>query len=297
MAKANPPVRHHFVPEFYQRRWAGDDRRIERYQRFDNNVARHRVFPAASGYRKNLYRHPRAEMDEWSAQMAEWAVFQVIDSYAAAALDALLSDRNAIRNDEVRSHWAVFLRTMLMRTPYQMQAVLASLEKIWREADVSEKYDKMRKPGMPKSANEFLEMLNPDAAKESAFGMFVDAMGRDKTTRYITSLPWRIVDCSEASHQLLLSDHPVVLVPLQTDNGHIAMPLSPTKILLAAGNGGVKSRANAMKVRDSVHAMNRLTVRRATECVIATNRSQEKFIKRHFGVEPMPPFLSPSKLG
>jgi hypothetical protein len=292
----NPPRRHHYIPEFYQRQWAGEDKRVERYERINGQVIRRRVFPGAAGFMENLYRHPRADMDEWDAQALEWVIFQRIDDAGAKALEALLSDPGALRNNDVRGHWAVFLRTMLLRTPYQMTAVLASLEKIWREADVSEGYAEIRKPGMPETGTEFLETLNPNEAKESAFRMFADAVGSDRTTRHIIKLPWRIIDCSTADYRLLLSDHPVVLVPLQTTDGHIAMPLSPTKMFVAATSDRTKAMADSLRPKAAVRIMNKLTVQRAQHCVIAQDRAQDLFIRRHFGGDPIPPFLAPTKL-
>ncbi|MXP09951.1 DUF4238 domain-containing protein [Pseudoblastomonas halimionae] len=287
------PVRHHYLPEFFQRRWVGNDGCIERYQKFGDAVVRHRVFPAATGYKKDLYRHPRTDMDEWSAQAAEWGLFQRIDDWAADALEALLSEREAIRNDTVRERWAIFMRALLLRTPFQLEGVLSSLEEIWKHADVSERYAEMRKPGMPATANEFLEGLNPGIVKESAFRMFVDAVGQDRTTRYITSLPWRIMDCSRAKYGLLLSDHPVVLVPLRTPDGQVAMPLSPTKLLLVAGNPEVQARADLMTHEQAVRIANRLTVERAAHCVVSSNKAQDTFIRRYFGTNRIPPFISP----
>lgn len=292
----NPPHRHHYIPEFYQRKWVGQDGQLERYEHVNGAVIRKRVFPSAAGFQKNLYRHPRADMDEWQAQALEWATFKRIDDAGAKALEALTSAPTAISDNVVRRQWAVFLRTMLLRTPYQMTGVLDSLEQIWRDVDVSDKYAAMRRPGMPKTATEFLEALDPNIGKESAFRMFADALGNDRITRHIMKLPWRIIDCSAADHRLLLSDHPVVIVPLATDQGHIAMPLSPTKILVGAANDQTKALIDSLRPKQAVRIMNKLTVQRAQHCVIAQNQAQDSFIRKHFGIDPVPPFLSPSKL-
>ena len=244
---SNPPKRHHYLPEFYQRRWASGDQRVERYERKNGVIVRRRVFPSEAGFQKSLYRHPRPEMDELDAQALEWAIFKKIDDAGARALDALLSHRSALRENAVRRDWSVFLRSMLVRTPYQMKGALASLERIWRDVDVSEKYEAIRKPGMPETATAFLEMLNPDTARESAFQLFANTMGADRTVSYIMNLPWRILDCSPADHRLLLSDHPVVLVPLATDGGHVAMPLNPTKFLVVAANNQAKAMVDSIR--------------------------------------------------
>ena len=296
--KDNPPRHHHYIPEFYQKKWAGDDRRVERYERINGTVLSRRVFPSAAGFQTDLYRHPREGMDRWDAQALEWAILQKIDDAGSKALDAILSDAAALRDNVVRRDWAVFLRTMLLRTPYQMAATLNSLEQIWRDADegVSEKYARMRKSGMPATATEYLEMLSPNAAKESAFRMFADAMSGDRTTSHLIGLPWRIFDCSDADHQLLLSDHPVVLVPRATDDGHVAMALTPTKYLVAASSDRMKATANSIRPKLAVRVMNKLTVHRAQHYVIAKDQSQGVFIQKHFGAVPIPPFLAPTKL-
>jgi hypothetical protein len=217
---SNPPHRHHYIPEFYQRNWAGSDRQIERYEWINGSVIRRRVFPKAAGFRENLYRHPRIAMDEWTAQALEWAVLSKIDDAAARALEAMLSDPKALNDDVVRRSWSVFLRGMLLRTPYQMNGMLASFETIWRNTSISEKYENLRQPGMPDTANEYLEMRHPNIVRDSAFQMFADAQSDDRTTRHIARLPWRIFDCSDADHQLILSDHPVALVPCDAAEPH-----------------------------------------------------------------------------
>lgn len=294
---ANPPRRHHYIPEFYQRKWAGEDKRVERYERIKGAVVRRRVFPKSAGFQENLYRHPRVDMDPWRAQLLEWGIFKKIDDAGARALEALLSDSGALRDNAVRRDWAVFLRTMLLRTPYQMSGALTSLEQIWRDTDISAEYAAMRKPGMPETATEYIESLNPDESKESAFRMFADAMRSDWTTGHIMKLPWRIFDCSTADHRLLLSDHPVVMVPLATDDGHIAMPLSPTKFFVAATNDRTKALADNLRPKQAVRKMNKLTVQRAKHCVIAQDDAQDVFIRKHLGIDPIPPFLAPNKLG
>lgn len=289
----NPPRRHHFIPEFYQRRWAGDDGRVERFQRVETGkIVDRRVFPSEAGWEKDLYRDPRPALDEWRAQALELAVFKPIDDNAALALDAMLSDRKALRDNLIRHDWAIFLRSMLLRTPYQKAGTLATLERIWREADASEKYAAMWQPGMPATATEYLELLNPNEAMESAFRLFAASLAADRTVRHIVSLPWRIFDSDAADFKLLLSDHPVVLVPLETANGQIAMPLSPTKFLVAVGNPGIRARVDALPPKQAVRSVNKLVVQRAQHCVIASDTRQREFIVKHFGVSRVAPFLA-----
>lgn len=296
MTEPNPPRRHHFIPEFYQRQWIGEDGKIERYEHLHNRIARRRVPPKSAGFREDLYRFPNEDLDEWQAQSLETIILQSHDNAAAKALQSLTEDRSALRDYKVRRDWAVFLRGLLLRTPFQMSATLASMEKLWSDVDVSDKYAELRLPSMPATADEFLKSLNPNIAKETAFKIFMNLMGSDALTHHIVSMPWRIIDCSASDHKVLLSDHPVILVPLRTDFGQIAMPLSPTQILVASSKEHVRQRIDGLRPKQAVRAINRLIVARARHLVIASDRAQEPFIEKHFGKDLIPPFLAPDRL-
>jgi hypothetical protein len=43
--------------------------------------------------------------------------------------------------------------------------------------------------------------------------------------------------------------------------------------------------------------MNKLAVERAQHYVIAENVKQDRFIRNHFGIAPIDPFLGPIKVG
>lgn len=298
--QGKPPRDHHYIPQFYQRQWAGADGRVERYTRVPTGqIHCKRDHPAAVGYQPDLYRHPDQGMEEWEAQQLEWAIFGRIDGAGAKALAALLAGRAALRDDKTRMDWALFMRSMLMRTPSQMEGALSALGAIWRRPDKPSQDHYMQqywKPGMPPTVEQFLETLNPNAMQEAAFRIFAESLAADRLVRYICQLPWRVIDCTLAGYPLLLSDHPVVLVPLQTDDGHMAMPLSPSKLLVIAGNARVKRQADGIPLNLVTKIMNRLTVERARHFVIASDRRQEGFIHKHFGAQEIPPFLDPSKM-
>jgi hypothetical protein len=53
------PIRHHFLAEFFQRRWADPlDGRVFRYTRPFRSVVVDKVYPSQTGYEKQLYSVP-----------------------------------------------------------------------------------------------------------------------------------------------------------------------------------------------------------------------------------------------
>jgi hypothetical protein len=63
----NPPRKHHYVPVFYLKQWAGGDGRLCQYRRvYDGKVAVNRKHPDATGYKVDLYK-----IDELSPEDAQ----------------------------------------------------------------------------------------------------------------------------------------------------------------------------------------------------------------------------------
>jgi hypothetical protein len=70
------------------------------------------------------------------------------------------------------------------------------------------------------------------------------------------------------------------------------MALSPSKYLIAAPNDGMKAAADSIRSKLAVRILNKLAVQRAQHYVIATDQTQDAFIRKHFGTDPVPPFFS-----
>jgi hypothetical protein len=244
-----------------------------------------RVAPKRSGYKRDLYADPRENAEDWAAHRLETELFAEIDCAAAKALEVIAGSQIPTRDDSVRTSWTRFLRSMLHRTPQHMAATLSMYEQIWRTPSpaIQAKYEKMRKPGYPPTAEQFLEALNPNEARDTSYRLYFDALTSNRLTDYINRLEWRILDCSTANFKFLLSDNPVILVPLERQDGHLAMPLSPTKLLMASAHKEVIDRAARLSRQALVRITNTLSVERAYHCVISADRRQEAFVRRHFG--------------
>src|SRR4051794_13646690 len=84
MNSSNPPYRHHYIPKFYLRRWAGPDGKICQFSRPHRVVVPLRCHPAATGYLDRAY-----ELQGFApllAQQVETEFFKPVDSWASDAL-------------------------------------------------------------------------------------------------------------------------------------------------------------------------------------------------------------------
>lgn len=118
MNGSNPPVRHHFSPIFYLKRWAGGDDRLEQFSRpggAGRGIRARRLPPSATGYADNLYAMPG--LPDHLVQQVEERFMQVLDDKAAKILQRLEAGGRIEWDSAMRSGWARFVLSLQLRTP------------------------------------------------------------------------------------------------------------------------------------------------------------------------------------
>jgi hypothetical protein len=284
--RSNPPRKHHYLPEFYLRQWAAEGGQLVRFAaRNDAEVTARRAFPAGVGYLRDLYRAPGVDVDEWAAQQLEWKFFQHLDNDAERALQIVLGNQPWKWDNTTRSNWTRFLLSFLHRTPRHVVALGMAFERIYRDGfpEIEEEYLKIRAEDMPDTLTEWLAVAPEHFVQRSLLGSLPDLIDNREVGQRIASLDWGVVDLAKANLSLLTSDNALVLYPLAKEGAHVALPVSPTKLFFAADPQTWRD-LRAMKARDIIIAVNRLTVQRADEIVVAHNLSQARFIKSNFGI-------------
>lgn len=279
-----PPRRHHFLPECYQKLWAGEDGKVERFSPgHDGEIRAKRLAPAGVGWSEDLYRIP-GEEDDWAAQKVETDFFAQIDTAAAAVMRKMCESGAPPRQGEERTAWAMFVLAFLHRTPEHLSATLAKMAELNAELmpEAEERYAELRGPGDPPTFAEWEAQRAAHAIERSTLRSIMDLISNPKAGPYIVNLEWAVVDLSDADHQLMVGDNPVILVPLKLPDGHLALPLGPDQLFVASEHRHlVRAVANAAP-RRTVRLVNRLMVERATSVVIARDRTQDAFVRKHF---------------
>ncbi|TPI27333.1 DUF4238 domain-containing protein, partial [Mesorhizobium sp. B3-1-9] len=126
---ANKPHRHHFLPVFYLRQWAGADQKIVRFTRpYGNVVKPRRVHPDGAGYIERLYAVEGLPDD--AKQDLETEFLSPVDSRAADALKVLLEGDDLTQAQ--RRAWAGFIATLLFRMPSDIAALKENISQLWK---------------------------------------------------------------------------------------------------------------------------------------------------------------------
>jgi hypothetical protein len=241
----------------------------------------------AVGWQKDLYRSP--EPDEWEAQALEAQFFKAVDDAAARALEKLnVPGISKVEAPEAAA-WSMFMHSLLLRTPEHLAATKATGEQIYRNllATLPERF-----PGNPSVAHRYLAEVAPDvpkAAERRTLGVLPQVVANPKILDTFNRLHWMILQVPDNCPELLLSDNPLVRSNgLQTDRGYLGIPLSPRRLLMGTYLPELAAELRGRTSEALVHAMNLWTVESAMHFVVATDRQQEAFIRKHFGRDPKP---------
>jgi len=130
---ANPAIRHHYVPQFYLRRWADTDGKVWEYRREPSGmVSERRVSPRATAFRDELYTE-RAGDPGASTTQPDWFETKVlgpVDCRAAPVLEKLVSGSPPCLSDQEKADWAAFINAQLERGLYTMADREAEIPRI-----------------------------------------------------------------------------------------------------------------------------------------------------------------------
>ena len=120
------------------------------------------------------------------------------------------------------------------------------------------------------------------------------ALDNEMVGSHVNNMKWDTLDLSSAPHRLLTSDRPVTLQFFKEPKGGLSIPISPTKLFVAANDFAVIDRLRRAQPRDIVRGINQRTVMRARKFVWANDETSAAFIRKRMSkaIEPTPFFRS-----
>jgi len=290
MNSANPPLKHHYIPAFYLRRWAVDGMVMQFMKVHGGEIKPLPRAPEATGFENRLY-----EMkghDPAVAQMFEELYFKPLDTKAAEALEMLYRHGHlAPWTSESRTDWTRFMLSLLLRCPEDIKR----FREWWSEdfgrtdPETEATYLAQRQPGAPETFSEFL-VGQPERVREATmFKMLNTLLEGESVGTHINQMHWRVLRTPDSAPLLLTSDRPVIRTNgLDSAGSHIALPIGPRFLFLASHDteflqGILKANQTAL-----VKECNRQVVGAAVRLVFATDERQKPFIKKWFGKQPQP---------
>jgi hypothetical protein len=279
------PAKHHYIPEFYLRRWIGADGRLDRYDRpIPGKIMVRRSYPSEVGFERHLYTS-LAEPESQQNWM-ETRLFQVIDSRAAKTLEKLNQNPAPSLSLEDMSYWSVFIRSLHHRTPSRLRDFKTSGHSQWLIAidKAKSQYSTLKSENDPPTFEEYRLLHTSETVDLLVLRVLPGILFGERVGIFLNNLHKRIYRLPDGLPDYLISDAMLAMSNgLQVAGGHYAIPLSPRSLLIAAYEKDTIVASDEMEPYEMLKAMNRWVVGRARYFVGARDRSQDRFIRNRFG--------------
>lgn len=293
----NPPRRHHYIPEFWTKRWLGADDLAERYtQPIPGKIVACRKPPSAIGWRKSLY-----ELPHYRGQISNFEVkfFRTVDQRASDIFDKIENKENFRLTRDETIAFSLFIISLLHRTPVAIELLeRATKLTISRMLEgLRHRYQEIRSPDDPIRFDEYLENYDDIKKLSHLSTVFTNIIFSKNLSNFISNLHWFRIDLSSAKFPLLLSDDPMIRTDgIAKFDGHLALPINPRLALVGVYDEGFRNEITSQNSTTLAKLMNLQTVESAREFVVAIDKRQDKFIRRRFGLEKRPTLIEQSTL-
>ncbi len=276
------PLRHHFLPVFYLKRWAGADGRLVEFSKPYRGVVKpRRVHPKGTGYVDRLYAVEGLPDDV--AQEMERDFLSPVDSRAADALADMLKGHKL--SVPQRAAWTIFVATLLLRMPQDMVKFRSIAEEI--NAGLMPAFEALYEAIGPGLGAPPVEVFREMAARKAALTTIANLrkfMSHEKLLVGLGEMTWQILKTDSAKHELLCSDRPVVHTDgLGHEQAHLVLPVGPRHIFLATQTPTFGDQLASVGVSRLVEATNAQIVGAAHRLVYGRSDSQLRYVQNRMG--------------
>jgi hypothetical protein len=276
--------KHHYIPEFYLKQWAGPDGRLCEYARPYDKVKAQMKHPGGTGYVRGLYTlkgvPPELE-DAFENQF-----LSIADGTAAVALRIMLDGRKIPPMRE-KWAWVRFILTLIHRNPEGVARNFEKLKAYFDGAGVREllkDYDKLKQKYDPPTAEEWLEKNKDRVAEISKLEVMANVMQSELVGNRLLSMYWHLGRFENLKHTILTSDRPIIMTNgLRADDSHMVMALSPKHMLCIAATEKVAHDVTSMPPAEIVQTWNDRMARQARMFVYGQNDRHLRFVENRLG--------------
>ena len=276
------PNRHHYLPVFYLTKWTGEDGRLVRYHRPYDKALVSRLTPEHTGFEDGLY--SLAGVSAQSRQMIETDFFSPVDNDAAPVMERLITQGASKLDNEQRSFWTRFVMSLELRSPQSVAEVKSIADRNLRRAFErldGEMYLATKKEGDPDSPYDYALQQAPERLANTHKAFLPGLIDHEVIGQHIINMHWEVMDLAGAAHTLLTADRPYTSSHgLGNPACLLAVPLSPTRLFVAANDVAQFRRLAAQKLTDTVRNMNTLMVKLAIQNVYGCTDDHLAFVEK-----------------
>lgn len=279
------PHRHHYIPVFYLKRWAGSDRRICQFSEHMGEIVPNRRSPKATGFMNGLYQIEG--IPETLNQQMEKTFFQPADSMAANALSMMEIHGNDTEwNNNLRSAWTFFLISLLLRCPEDIDILGKwwSSEFIRTDPELEQEYQKRKRDSDPTTFRDYLNGRPISEIETTKFRILSKLIGNKEIGQIINNLNWHVVCFPSNCVPLMTSDRPIIRTNgIMRPNGHLAIPIGPKRLFIATPDANMSRYLQNAPLTQVAKEINQHVVKSAVRFIYSENDQHLTFVRKNFG--------------
>jgi Protein of unknown function (DUF4238) len=278
--------------------WANTNGKLIEFTRKYNKLIAKPVGSDATGFEIDLYE--LKDLPAEQRQYLEKVWFNYLDQTAFEVLTDHLGGKpvSSWTNEHVNA-WSRFVFGIHFRHPHAMPELRDAAKAIWEASGTAKQseWEKIKKPDHPATFDEYLATLDPFTAAKMRLNLLIKIFDNPKLIGHLNQMPFAVIDASAASEQFVTSDRPVSIYKLGQNDGLIYLPISPTKLFVAANDEKSLEKVNKQTALALVRSVNDIVVGGARLYVWARDQSLEPFIhaKMSTNMEPLPFFPNAGK--
>ncbi|KWV58223.1 hypothetical protein AS156_36100 [Bradyrhizobium macuxiense] len=269
------------MPAFFLVQWADSSGKLVEYTIKHGRLIAKPVGPRATGFEPHLYSFPDLPPD--ATCFLEAVFFDYADRVAAEALRNHLSAAPVRWTSELTSAWSRFVIAIHLRHPDAMPELRAAAKSVWEGSseEYQARYEAIKRAEDPATLDEYLATRDPLTATKIGVNMIIRVFDNEILGKHLNNMTWGVIDVGRSPYRFLLSDRAVSFANRTNADGSACLPISPTRLFVAANTLDRLQRLRALSPCDIVHNSNRFLVGRARRFVWAHDRSQGDFIAKH----------------
>jgi uncharacterized protein DUF4238 len=183
-----------------------------------------------------------------------------------------------------RSAWSLFLMTLLMRMPEDLEVLGHVIADDW-ERDFPKMeimFATKRQPDDPPTLQEFIDKKDPDYISRWTLDAAHRLMDHEGIGQRLNNMSWFVLTTNGDIPRLLTSDRPV-LISLAEDRAYVLLPLGPDRLFIAVNDNQTEQLVRGRPVNELVEEVNKLVVQHAVKYVYGTDEKDMKFIDENIG--------------
>ena len=277
--------KHHYIPVFYLKQWAGGDKRICEFSKPYDRVRARRTHPDGTSYVHGL--NTILGVPAHDAQYLENIFFKFTDNYAAITLRVLLSDPPWHFTPELRSAWSRFLMSLIVRNPKSVGKHRLAAEGLFKSIlpKMEAEYPKYRTANDPETYLEYSRIRSGNLAGKIFARLMQRLIDSEFSGSRLNSMRWMVLHDPKPKHLLLTSDRPVVMTNgLEKPNGQILIPISPRHVFVATNNLDTENYIRSVwRNRQLIQQANERVALQSRRYVYGYSDAQLSFVSSRLG--------------